>query len=750
LSKKLLIVLTLVFAGISLQAQDDFYDPGSVREIRIRFTEPRWRTILDSLFTHVGEEGRLIGTVDIDGTTFDGCGIRYKGYSSYNADEVKNPFNIDLDYLHDNRNYQGHSKIKLSNVINDPSFVREALSYEIAADYLPVSRANFARVFVNDTLIGLYTNVEAVDKKFVALRYGSDDHAFFKGDPETLHYPFGDNANLAYDHGSDSSGYYPYYKIESDDGWTELLDLIIRLDSGAAAVAPVLNIDRALWMHALNFTLLNLDSYIGYCQNFYIYRDENGQFNPIPWDLNMSFGSFRDSDGSYHFQGLTIDQMKTLDPLEHVNFSVSTRPLMTTFFDIDRYRKMFLAHIRTIVSDHLSSGRYYERAAALQDIIDPWVEEDTNKFYSYQDFKDNLTMTVGGTGGMLEYPGLKDLMEARVSYLSSYPGFTGAPSVTAGVPFPAIPVKGDTVWMTATVEGGDSVFMGYRHSGGGVFASTAMFDDGNHRDGLAGDGVFGIMIPVTGEVIQYYFYAENDSAGVFLPSRAAYDYFSIQTEIAPGDIVINEVSATGEEDWIEIFNTTGEALNLTGAMLTADTLETGGTFVFPDTVIASKGYLVVYAGDDTTGLHAGVTPGFEGFSLTLSNSSGHVIDTVSGGLQVAGKTIGRYPNGWGSLTYMQPTPCAHNAFGTTPEKGFLLYPVPASEKVCLELRSAGMPLFYRVFDALGRQVMSGAFSPASLTDATVYSLDVSTLRKGFYLLELTGNHEVVTHKLIIE
>ena len=748
--KKLLIVLTLVFAGISLHAQDDFYDAGAVREIRIRFEDPRWRTILDSLFMNTGEEGRLTGTVEIDGTIFDGCGIRYKGYSSYNTDEIKNPFNIDLDYIHDNRNYQGHSKIKLSNVINDPSFVREALSYEIAADYLPVSRANFARVYVNDTLIGLYTNVEAVDKKFVALHYGSSDHAFFKGDPETLHYPFGDNANLAYDHGADSSDYIPYYKIESDYGWTELLDLIIRLDSGASAVAPVLNIDRTLWMHALNFSLLNLDSYIGYCQNFYIYRDENGQFNPIPWDLNMSFGSFRDSDGSYHFQGLTIDQMKTLDPLEHVNFSVSPRPLMTQFFKVDRYRKMFLAHIRTIVEDHLSSGRYYERAAALQDIIDPWVEEDTNKFYSYQDFKDNLNQAVGGTGGMLEYPGLKDLVEARVSYLRSYPGFSGAPSITAGVPAPAMPVKGDTVWMTATVGGGDSVFLWYSCSGGGVFASTAMLDDGNHRDGEAGDGVFGAMIPVTGDVIRYYFYAENDSAGVFLPSRAAYEYYSLQPEIVSGDIVINEVSAAGMPGWIEIFNTTGEALNLSGATLAAGTVPADETFVFPDTVITAKGYLVIYTGDDTTGLHAGFTTGYDGFTLLLSNSSGQIIDSVNGGLQVAGKTMGRYPNGWGPLTYMQPTPCAHNAFGTTPDKGFLLYPNPAREQVYIELRAADAQYSYYLVDALGRKVLAGAFSSGSGTGATIHSLDVSGLRNGFYLLKLTGDQEAVTKKLIIE
>ena len=74
-------------------------------------------------------------------------------------------------------------------------------------------------------------------------------------------------------------------------------------------------------MHALNYTLINFDSYIGYAQNYYLYKDITKQFNPIIWDLNMSFGSFRLTDASsIYFNGFDITQAQQMDPLIHHNF----------------------------------------------------------------------------------------------------------------------------------------------------------------------------------------------------------------------------------------------------------------------------------------------------------------------------------------------------------------------------------------------------------------------------------------------
>ena len=116
------------------------------------------------------------------------------------------------------------------------------------------------------------------------------------------------------------------------------------------------------------------------------------QFNPILWDFNMSFGSFRLTDASQlYYNGFDIAQAQQMDPLVHSNYiSVAPRPLMRQLFSNDRYRKMYLAHIRTIMQENIHNQDYYSRSQALYTLIDTHVQNDTNKFYSYSDFINNL------------------------------------------------------------------------------------------------------------------------------------------------------------------------------------------------------------------------------------------------------------------------------------------------------------------------------------------------------------------------
>ncbi|MFT5819231.1 MAG: spore coat protein CotH [Crocinitomix sp.] len=192
------ILVTYILFGIgslfsAANAQTDFYEIETIREIKIYFEEDNWDHILDSLYGDDKQE-RLVGDVRIDGILYEAAGIRYKGYSSASADRVKNPLNIKLDFVNKGQNHEGLNKIKLSNVIHDPSFVREVLSYEIARKYMPASQANYANVYINDVLIGLYTNVESVEEAFLENHFESSINAFFKGNPETLDLD-GENSN---------------------------------------------------------------------------------------------------------------------------------------------------------------------------------------------------------------------------------------------------------------------------------------------------------------------------------------------------------------------------------------------------------------------------------------------------------------------------------------------------------------------------------------------------------------------------
>jgi hypothetical protein len=741
----ILFIFLSVFCVGPVISQSDFYELNSIREIRIHFDEPNWKHLLDSLYINYGEDGRLLGDVSIDGKTLYNIGVRYKGYSSWSSTQVKTPFNIDLEATISNQNYQGITKLKLSNVIQDPSFVREVLSYEIARKYMPASQANFANVYVNDTLLGLYTNVEAVDKNLMEKHYGNKNNSFFKGAPEDLIIPDGQNANLVY-YDSDTSSYKPFYKLESDNSetsWPDLVRLIDVLNNDTADIDTILNIDRTLWMHAINYSLVNLDSYIGYSQNYYLYMDQYSRFNPVLWDFNMSFGSFKETDGiSAPPGGLTILKRKTLNPIKMLTSTpMSPRPLIINLLKNATYKRMFLAHMRTIINENFKNNYYLTRGQEIQDFIDSYVQNDTNKFYPYSQFHLNLDTTVGSGNDI--FPGLRDLMEERVAYLDSFPGFSGAPVISEIQYEPEFPMAGNEIWITANVSGANEIFLNYRYNTDGKFKRINMYDDGNHHDSISGDGIFGASVLTSGSVVQYYIYAQNDSAGIFSPERAEYEFYSIQPKLNPGDIVINELMAVNlntaadqnneYDGWIEIYNNTAENQNLQNLFLSDDSLNSA-KWAFPDTTIAAHGFIIIWADNDISqaGLHTGFTLGEDGGNLFISYYNNQIIDSVEYGLQITEKTYGRYPNGYGNFVYMQPTFSMNNQIGTTPSADILLHPNPASGNVYLEMQNSAHFISYKVYDAKGLQVISGNFNSA--TDSEVCKIDISGLNNGLYII----------------
>ncbi|MDX2430889.1 MAG: hypothetical protein QNK35_08150, partial [Bacteroides sp.] len=73
----------------------DLYDPEQISEIEIDFYETNWDAILDAFMAADSDE-RILADVTINGVVFDSVGVRYKGNSSYRANQVKNPLNIKL------------------------------------------------------------------------------------------------------------------------------------------------------------------------------------------------------------------------------------------------------------------------------------------------------------------------------------------------------------------------------------------------------------------------------------------------------------------------------------------------------------------------------------------------------------------------------------------------------------------------------------------------------------------------------
>jgi spore coat protein CotH len=129
--------------------------------------------------------------------------------------------------------------------------------------------------------------------------------------------------------------------------------------------------------------MLNLDSYIGaFSQNYYLYLDSLGGFHPVIWDLNLAFGGFRLMNGN---KRLNNEEMRNLHLFVHYKESNEKRPLVTKLLANNLYRKMYLAHCRTIYRDYLENGLYLQRAKEWQAFIAPHLKQDKYKLIVERD-----------------------------------------------------------------------------------------------------------------------------------------------------------------------------------------------------------------------------------------------------------------------------------------------------------------------------------------------------------------------------
>jgi spore coat protein CotH len=668
---KIILLASIIIASWNARAQENFYDISTIQQIEISFYQSNWDYIMDT--AKAGSGSYLMSRwVRINGVQFDSAGVKYKGSSSYDPTFAKNPLHISLDEFK-NQSYQGFTSVKLANFYGDPSMIREPLAYSVLSNYMDCPRSNFAEVTVNGTLIGLYSNDESVNKKFCSTHFYSTGNTFIKGSP-ILPGPYS-KSDLKYI-SADSSDYFSKYELESDHGWNDLVDLCYMLKYDIGSIEENIDIDRALWMLAFNNVLVSLDSYSGwFAQNHYLYKDNTGHYNPVIWDLNMAFGGFpfagTQSGGS---GSLTVEQMKQMTPLLHDNHN--DWPLIFVLMSNPLWKKMYIAHMRTIIEENFSNSEYFGTASEMMVMIANSVQLDQNKFFTDEQFFESLTTDI--TFGSYVIPGIQNLMDARAEYLLAADIFSDSPPVIANVVSNTQePDLGDAVTILATVtgEGALNVFLGVRHDKEDKFVRQAMYDDGNHGDGAAGDGNYGASFTMTSLTAQYYIYAEIGGADVFAatfsPERAEHEFYSLSAAIPtaqPGDVVINEFLARNNndtvneygnhEDWIELVNLTNDPVDLFGLYLTDD-YDNPDKFDFPEnTIIEPHGYILIWADEEDTAsgfLHANFKLSGDGEKLMLSDGAALVLDSLSFGPQTADFSLGRCPDGTGFFDELEIT-----------------------------------------------------------------------------------------------
>ena len=298
--------------------QSAFYTSNRVHKIHLELTKQEWKAmapvggreeITATPAPSVNGEQRVVhrnrfpwslGTMRIDGESFNSVGIRYKGNASFNLmkGSLKRNLKVKLDWTDEQQRHCGIKTFNFNAGGLDPSKLRDALGYAVFREAgLPAPRTTFAEVTltvpgIHDQVhLGLFTLVEQVNKSFLKSRFDSSKGLLMK--PEGV---------LAMDfRGEDWPDYESVYRPDDPPTpdqarrviqFARLVNLATD-EEFAASIDSYLDIEGFLRFIAINALIVNLDTLLAMPQNYYLYINPvTDKFVFFPWDLDISFAGW--------------------------------------------------------------------------------------------------------------------------------------------------------------------------------------------------------------------------------------------------------------------------------------------------------------------------------------------------------------------------------------------------------------------------------------------------------------------------
>jgi spore coat protein CotH len=282
---------------------DSLFDLSVVHSVSIDMDPEDYENMILT-YQETEEKDYYPADIIIDGNIFENVGIRLKGNSSLRAsidgsahnysENYETPFLIKFDEYEEDQSYLGYTQIALRSQFNDPSAMQEILGYWILGEMgIPAPQSVYTTVNLNDEGERLYILTEVVTEEFLVDRFDADSDSL--GDL----FKNSGGANLNYV-GEDPLSY-GRYELKTNENESDVYDIIALaefIDSASdeelvSELNTYLDVDTVINYLAFCNVLVNLDSFAGNANNYYLYQDpETDQFTVIPWDLNEAFGAF--------------------------------------------------------------------------------------------------------------------------------------------------------------------------------------------------------------------------------------------------------------------------------------------------------------------------------------------------------------------------------------------------------------------------------------------------------------------------
>ena len=265
------------------------YDRDVLHTIFLQFPEDDWHQEMSAFH---GTDVEVPAMLMLDGRPIGEVGVSYRGNTSFDM-PAKKSFGISIDAYDDDLRIDGRRTLNLLNANGDDSMMREVLFSNIAEDYLPAPKANFVRVVVNGVYLGVYGNVEQINKDFTKTHHDSRKGVRWKVPPD-----FSGGGALAY-HGPDRSEYESRYELKTDSAGPEDWDALIEVcrvlaetpDEELEETLPRhFDVDEIIRFLALDNAMVDSDGYYSRGSDYYVYMDPDGIFHLVHYDNNETFG----------------------------------------------------------------------------------------------------------------------------------------------------------------------------------------------------------------------------------------------------------------------------------------------------------------------------------------------------------------------------------------------------------------------------------------------------------------------------
>ncbi|NOU82419.1 hypothetical protein GC101_26475 [Paenibacillus sp. LMG 31459] len=390
------------------QAYESLFTPDKIINVKVTIADEDWTSILAS---PLDKEYKSV-TVDVDGNVLENVGFSTKGNLTLKSvaamtDSDRYSFRLKFDKYDKTQTLLGLDKMVLNNSYSDPSFLREYLHYEalrsIGED---VPLTVFTNLYINGELYGFYVGVEAVDDSYLERNFGEDADSGVLYDTEEQSY-------LKAEEGSDYDSL--TYETGTEDDKTSLKNFISVLnampDGEKGNIESVLDVDSALKYIAANAVLGNYDSYNGdKGHNYLLYGDSAGKYSVIPWDMNMSFNGYTGGGGrtvtvtaasSVTATGTSTSAASAVNAVTAsidtptLGIDVDQVPLIGNLLEVPEYKARYNTYVSELVT-YLSGIQ--SRITGLASLVRPYVQADPTKFYTIEQFENNVAYTADAAG----------------------------------------------------------------------------------------------------------------------------------------------------------------------------------------------------------------------------------------------------------------------------------------------------------------------------------------------------------------